>query len=113
MPSMATTLVAFSQNGNVTTYAAPQHTVAEPHLVIQKRAIPSSVSGVAQTSLKVVYGTTDANGLVVAQRISFELVGRIPVVANDTDTDAAIALIRDVVASDEFVVAMKQQLPLK
>lgn len=113
MPQMATTLLAFSNTGNVMTYAAPQHSVAEPRLVIQKRTIPSSTAGVAQTSLKVVYGTTDAAGAAVAQRISFEMVGRIPVVANDTDTDDAIALIREVVASDEFVVAMKQQLPIK
>jgi hypothetical protein len=112
MTTIVTPLKAFSTTGNVTTYAAPQHTIAEPRLVIQKRAVPSTAAGVAQTSVKVVYGTSDASDMPIAQRISFEAIGRLPVMANDTDVDNAIALYREIVASDEFVVAMKQQLAI-
>lgn len=113
MPTIATELKSFAENGNVKTYTAPQHSVAEPRLVIQKRSIAASIASVAGTTLKVVFGTSDAAGAPIQQRISLETVARVPVSGSESDVDAAIAVFRDIVASDEFVIAVKQQLWVK
>lgn len=112
MPNIATTLTSFSENGNVKTYVAPQHSVAEPRLVIQKRKVATSVKGTAETSVKVVYGTSDTAG-PIASRVSFEVIARCPVGGDMTDYDDAMSLFKEIVASDEFDAAVTAQTWVK
>lgn len=74
MANMTTILTEFADNGNSRTYAAPAHTVQAPRLVIQKRTVPATLGGVSESSAKVVFGTTDALGVPLLQKISFEAV---------------------------------------
>ncbi|DAD50706.1 TPA_asm: coat protein [ssRNA phage SRR6960799_30] len=108
MPTITTTLVDYSQVGNTKTLTAPGHTVSAPRLVIQKRKIPSTSSGVAESDVKVVYGTTDTNG-PLSSRVSVEAVVRYPANGNMADVTAALTLFREVVASDEFQSAVYTQ----
>lgn len=108
MPTITTTLVDYSQQGNTKTLTAPGHTVSEPRLVIQKRKVAANGTGVAETTVKVVYGTSDANG-PLASRVSFETSVRYPVNGDPADTTAALALFREIVGSDEFSAAVSTQ----
>jgi hypothetical protein len=53
-------------------------------------------------SCKVVHATEDADGEVLSQKVSFEAVARYPTLGDDTDTTAALAIFRDIIAGDEF-----------
>lgn len=113
MANMTTSLTEFADNGNSRTYAAPLHTVQAPRLVIQRRTVPATANGVSESSLKVVFGTIDALGVALPQKVSFEAVPRFPVGAKDTDVDSALALFREMVASDNFTKVVKSQLWLQ
>lgn len=110
MATMTTALVKFSQNGNSVTFTAPNHTVAAPKLLLQKRKLPASSNpnSVAETTSTIIYGTGDP--VALSSRIQVQVTTRLPVGAETADADAAIALVRDFIASDEFVNAMKSQL---
>jgi len=113
MANMTTVLKEFADNGNSRTYVTSAHTVAEPRVVIQKRKIPTNqVAGVSEDSCKVVYGTSDATG-PLAQKISLEVVVRRPLNADATDLSGAIALFREMVASDNFSSVISGQLWLQ
>lgn len=108
MPQIETTLIDYSQQGNTKTLTAPGHTVSEPRLVIQKRKVAANGTGVAETTIKVVYGTSDTNG-PLASRVSFETSVRYPVNGDTADTASALALFREIVGSDEFSTAVSTQ----
>lgn len=101
MANMTTSLVEFSDIGNTRTSTAPSHTVAAPRLVIQTRKLPSGVDGVASTSIRVVFGTSNSVG-PIASRISFEGIVRTPVDGSAADVASALALFREIIASDNF-----------
>lgn len=109
MAIMTTPLVEFADNGNSRTSTVSGHTVAKPRLVIQKRKLPSGVAGVAETSVRILYGTTDSAGLPVDQRVSFEVIVRTPVVGNAVDVSGAQALFQEFVASDNFAAVVATQ----
>lgn len=102
MAVMSTALTEFSNNGNSRTSTTSGHTASEPKLVIEKRKLPSSASGVAEYSFKVIHATTDADGLVLDQKVAFEGICRYPLLGQATDIAAALAVFRDVIAGDEF-----------
>jgi len=102
MAAMTTTLTEFSDSADSRTYTLSGHTVGEPRLVIQKRKVPTSVAGVSESDIKVVYGTTDSNGDILSSKISFEAKVRMPVSGDSTDVTAALAVFRDIIAGDEF-----------
>lgn len=108
MPQIETTLIDYSQQGNTKTLTVPGHTVSEPRLVIQKRKVAANGTGVAETTIKVVYGTSDTNG-PLASRVSFETSVRYPVNGDAADTASALALFREIVGSDEFSAAVSTQ----
>lgn len=113
MAIIATNLVDYSDNGNVRTYAAPGHTVNLTRLVQQRRKIPSTPQASAESSIRVVYGTSDANNVPLAAKYSFDVVGKGPVNGNASDQAAALALLREIVNSDEFAAAIASQLWIK
>lgn len=102
MVAMTTTLERYSSNGNAVTYALSGTTFQKPRLLIQKRK-PSSPNGVIQQdSFTVIYGTEDSATDPIPERISFEVTVRRPITGSTTDVDAALAVVRDVIAGDEF-----------
>lgn len=109
MPVITTALTEFSDKENARTYTVSGHTVAKPRLLIQKRSVASSVGGVSQDTLSVVYGTVDGAGIPLNSKVVFEVNIRRPQAALAADVDAAKALFREVVASDEFAAVVASQ----
>lgn len=113
MAGMSTSLSVFSTSENARTYAAPGHTPSLPHLVTQKRRVPSGNQTVAEDTFTVIYGTSDAADNVLAQKVSFASVVRRPINGDAADVAAALAVFRDIVNSDEFSAMVGGQFNLK
>lgn len=113
MAAMATAITEFANNGNSRTYTRTGHTALNPRLVIQKRKVATSPQGSAEDTIDVISGTVDAAGLILPGRIAFSIIVRRPVLGLATDVTAALAVIRDIVASDEFTVTVTSQNFLK
>lgn len=109
MAAMSTALTVFSTLGDTRTYyVTASHTVIKPKLILQKRKVPQGGQTMAEQALSVVYATDDAAGAVLPQKISIVATARVPADRqDDVELDLAIALFRDMVASDEFVSAIK------
>lgn len=113
MVAMTATLTEFSINGNSRTYTTTGHSVEKPKLVLQKRRVPSGSQVVAEDVVTVLYGTEDADGTPLAQKISMEVKVRRPTKAIAADISAALVLFRDIVANDEFSNTIDTQEKLK
>jgi hypothetical protein len=59
-----------------------------------------------EDSVKVLVATTDPLSVIMAEKISFEVIIRRPTLALAADVTAATATFRDIVAGDEFVNAV-------
>ena len=102
MAAMTTVLTDFSQSGNSRTRTTSGHTAVKPKLVIEKRRVPEGNQTMVEYSCKVVHATEDADGEILAQKVSFEAAVRHPVNGTSTDVSAALAIFRDIIAGDEF-----------
>lgn len=109
MASMTTVLTEFSNNGNSRTSTTSGHTASKPKLVIEKRKVAEGNSQMAEYSVKVVHATQDADAVILSNKVSFECVVRYPLLGQSTDVTAALAIIRDIVASDEFANSVSTQ----
>lgn len=109
MAVFAMLISEFSDKENSRTYMVSGHTVQEPRLLIQKRKVPSTATGVSESLLTVVYGTTDADGLPLASKVAFAASVRYPANGQSGDVTAALAVFRDFVASDEFTAMVTSQ----
>jgi len=107
--SFTTTITEFSDKENNRTYMVDGHTVQAPRLVIQKRKVPTTPSGAAESHLMVVYGTEDADGMPSATKVVFDASVRYPADGQSSDITAALAVFRDFVASDEFTAMVNSQ----
>ena len=102
MAAMTTVLTEFANNGNSRTSTLSGHSASKPKLLIEKRRVPEGNQTMVEYSFKVVIATEDADGAVLANKISFEGVCRYPVLGTSTDVDAALAIFADVISGDEF-----------
>lgn len=104
MAAMTTALTHYSNKENSRTYVTSGHTVTRPKLVIQKRKVASSNTGVQTDIISVLHGTVDEEGLPISSKVAFEVEVRRPVNIGSTETDVtdALAIFRDIVAGDEF-----------
>jgi len=109
MANFATDITVFSDKENNRTYMVSGHTVQAPRLVIQKRKVAPTSSGVAESHLMVVYGTTDADTSPLASKVVFDAGVRYPANGQSSDVAAALAVFRDFVASDEFTTLVNSQ----
>jgi hypothetical protein len=113
MAAMSTVVTEFADNGNSRTYFYTGHTALKPKLVIQKRKVPSGKQVMLEDSVKNVVATTDPLSVIMAEKISFEVIVRRPTLALAADVTAALATIRDIVAGDEFAAMVTTQGWLK
>lgn len=113
MAVITTVLTEFSDEKDKRTYIAPSHTALKPRMVIQSRKVPASLLASAHTRIQVVYGTVDAAGLPVSGRVAFDVDVRTPANGTAADVTAALALFREIVASDEFTAAVNGQVYVK
>lgn len=109
MAAMTTALTEFSNNGNSRTCTTPSHTAAKPRLVIEKRKVPEGNQTMVEYTVKVIHSTVDSEGLVLAQKVTFEGSGRYPLAGSQTDIDAALVIFRDIIAGDEFANSVSTQ----
>lgn len=109
MAAMITALTEFSNNGNSRTYTLVGHTASRPQIVLQKRRVPSGSQAVAEDSISVLFATVDSEGAILAQKASFEVKVRRPVNGATADVDAALAVLRDILAGDEFANTVSTQ----
>jgi hypothetical protein len=109
MAAMSTSLTEFADNGNSRTYTYTGHTAAEPRLVIQRRKTATGATSVIEDIIQVLSATEDAAGELLSSKVLFEAKGRRPVNGIPGDVTAALAIFRDVVASDEFTNTVSTQ----
>lgn len=109
MAGMTTVLTEFATSGNSRTSTLSGHTAMVPKLVIEKRRVPEGNQTVVEYSCKVVMATVDADGMTLSQKVTFEMVVRYPVLGAAADVSAALAVIRDIIAGDEFANSVSTQ----
>lgn len=102
MAALATTLTLFATSGNSKTSTISGHTSVKPKIVLEKRKVAVGTEGVAESTIAVIYGTTNPASENLPSKISFEIKLRRPVNGNATDLSDALAIIRDVVQSTEY-----------
>jgi hypothetical protein len=113
MAAMSTVITVFADQGNARTYTVAGHTVQKPRLINQRRKVAVGNQLQQEMSSSVVYATTDASTAVIPERISFNAVVRYPITGLAGDVTAALAVFRDMVASDEFTAMVTSQNFLK
>lgn len=109
MASFLTVITEFSDKENQRKYSIAGGTVSKPRQLIQKRVEPATPQAKAISSLDVVYGTTDPDGNVHPSKVVFGASVRFPRDALQADIDAALAVFRDFVASDQFTNMVNSQ----
>jgi len=109
MAAMTTVLTEFANNGNSRTSTLSGHTAVSPRLVIEKRRVPEGNQTMIEYSFKVVYATEDDDGEILSNKVSFETVVRYPVLGQSADVAAALAIIVDIIAGDEFANSVSTQ----
>lgn len=102
MAAMVTVLTEFSDKENQRVYTQAAHTVQKPMFVIQRRRVPSGKQTVQEDVITVLSATEDSDGVVLPQRVSFAITVRRPISGDATDVTAMLAVVRDIVAGDEF-----------
>jgi hypothetical protein len=72
-----------------------------------------NLNNIAQTEVNVSFGCVDADGAPMTQKHFIGATSRSPVGGDATNQAAALALFREIVASDEFAAAITTQNYLK
>lgn len=109
MPAMATAVTGYGETANTRTYTYTGHTLSDPRLVIQKRKVAVAADGTYENSITVVTGIQDASGVTLSKNAGFEIRQYGPKNGIAADVTAALAIIRDIVASDEFTTVTTTQ----
>ena len=109
MAAMTTVLTEFSDNGNSRVYALPLHTVVKPQMLTQKRKVPTGNQVTIEDVVNVQIATEDVDGAVLPQRVGFQVIVTRPIGHDAADVTAALAIIRDIIASDEFTNTVNTQ----
>jgi hypothetical protein len=109
MAAMTTVLTEFSNIGNSRTSTTSGHTAVKPKVVIEKRRVPEGNQVIVEYAMKVVHATVDADGVILGNKVSFEVVTRYPLAGVSADRDAALAIFRDIIAGDEFANSVNTQ----
>lgn len=113
MAVMTTVLTKFADNGDSRTSTTSTHTAIKPRIVIEKRRVPAGKQTTLATSVKVVHATVNAEGIVLTEKVAFEASCQYPILGQAADVSAALAIFRDIVASDEFANQVNTQEFLK
>lgn len=107
----------FSTTEHSVTYTLPGHTAQKPRLVIFDRVIPVSSgkgSRVPQLRVRVIRGVNDANGVLLATRITHESTFRYPLGAVASEVIEDMAVLATIGSDTAFQndVATELRLPL-
>lgn len=111
MAAMSTVLTYSGSNQDTIMYALADHTAQKPSMVLVTRKNGNGPTGNVISSFEVVKGTYDVDGALIASRVVGELNVKYPKHGTWTDVTSAIAVMSDVVVSDEFLALVQKQLP--
>jgi hypothetical protein len=107
---MTTVLKLQSRLGHSSSYTVPAvHSALEPKLVLQRRTVPVGNKSILEDTFTVLDATTDANGAILASKISFSATVKRPKEGDAGDVTLALARFRDIVAGDEFAAMVNYQ----
>lgn len=111
MASFTTVITGVSNTGNSRVYTLPGHTVLRTKYLTQKHKVPVGNQTVAETMLSFGIATVDGSGEDLQEKVGAALTFKTPVKmgASETDVDDMITYVRDFVASDQLVDAIKKQ----
>lgn len=109
MAAMTTVLEEFSDKENSRVYILSTHAAGKPARVIQRRKVPSGNQVVMEDTVIVQLATEDANGVVMPQRVSFNITVARPIGHESAIMTSALATFRDIVAGDEFADVVNKQ----
>ena len=102
MAAMTTALTEFSDKENSRVYVYTGHSVNKPKKVLQRRKEPTGGQEMIEDVITVYNGTEDANGDYLDARVTFTLTLRRPKDGIAADVAAALVVLRDIVAGDEY-----------
>jgi len=102
MAAQTTALTEYADFGNSRTYVTSGSTVSKPKQVVQSRKVPTGNSKISEVVMRVSHATTDADGLVIPERVAMTATCRFPINGQTTDRDNVLVIFRDIVAGDEF-----------
>jgi hypothetical protein len=109
MAAQTTALTEFRDNGDSKTYTTAGHLTSSPKLVIQKRRVPTGSQVIAETTVSVIQAGVDANGDVMDNMVSFVATVKYPLGMTEASINAAQTIFNDIVAGDEFNLAVDTQ----
>jgi len=113
MAAMSTALTVTDITGGKFTYTTSGHTAQKPKIVVSNHRVPSGNQVMAEFSVSVLHATEDDEGLILPQKAGITVSVRQPVNGQATDMTAVLAILRDIVASDEFTNSVSTLEPLK
>lgn len=109
MAAMSTALTQRSDAADTREWQLPTHTLAVPFLVRQRRTTAKTLTGRATDGLSFLRGGADTAGVALASPLTatINLIRQANV--SSTDSAAALAIFREVVASDNFAAMWNSQ----
>lgn len=109
MAAMTTALTVFSNNGNSRTSTLDGHSALKPKIVIEKRRVPEGNQTMAESSVSIIYATEDSEGAVLSNKVALSATVKYPLLGQSSDITAALAVLRDIIAGDEFTNTVNTQ----
>lgn len=112
MAVMVTVLHPFSTGEAGVVYDVDSSTSLSPRRLVQKRKVPTGKSVMVENGLTLTWATTDADTLPINEKVAIYVTVRYPKTGQMADVDAALAVMRDIVSSDEFTDVVSTSRPL-
>jgi hypothetical protein len=109
MAAMTTGLTQRNDRDNSRTYTVDGHTVQKPLLLTQKRVEGQIGGPSAKDTFVITQGVEDSDGAVLASKGYVEIIHRRPIEEISADSAARLALVLDLVNSDEFAAVWTSQ----
>jgi len=113
MAAMSTALTVTDISAGKFTYTTSGHTAQKPKIVVGNHRVPSGNQVMAEFSFSVLHATEDDDGIILPQKAGITVSCRQPINGQSTDMDAVLAIVRDIVAGDEFANSVATLEPLK
>lgn len=103
-------LKRFSSKPNGVTYAMPGHTLMSEYLLSQSRNLATRPFQATHNVVQLMHASKAPDGTPISTPCRFTINQSAPREVSEATLDTMIADFRNIVASDQFVVAVKQGL---
>lgn len=102
MAAMSANLTVFSDSQDRRVYRLDDHAVGNTRLLIQTRRVPTGAQVMVEDTFSIVHQPADDEALGALPNVNFTVTLRRHHASDPTTVAAALTLLRDMVASDEF-----------